>query len=118
MKKIVTFVFLLCSLSLKAQVVKTDKELKSYVDAVLSLRQNSSNGENAVHTFLSQKKNWTLMDELQDENNAECLLTKKMKRFNLNPLINKILTERYGKNIPGSRFFFFYFYCDGKSLKE
>jgi len=49
--------------------------------------------------LLTKDKGWTLMDELKDESNSECLLTKKMRRFNLVPILTEVLTERYGKNI-------------------
>ena len=103
MNKIVSFVFsLFMVITLQAQETMIDKELKNFVDAVVSLRQ--SDRVNSVKTVLRNNKQWTLMDELKDQNNAECILTKKMKRFNLVPIINGVLTERYGNNIPGDDF--------------
>lgn len=84
-------------MSLHAQDIMIDKELKNFVDAVVSLRQ--SDKVNSVITVLRNNNQWTLMDELKDQDNAECIPTKKMKRFSLEPLINEVLTERYGKNI-------------------
>ena len=102
MRKAVTLTLVFFALAIAAQDVKIDKGLKSLVDAVVSLRQ--SDKANSVKTVLRNNKQWTLMDELKDENDGECWLTKKMKRFNLIPLINGVLTERYGSNIPGGDF--------------
>ena len=103
MNKIITLASsLFMAITLQAQEAMIDKELKNFVDAVVSLRQ--SDKANSVKTVLSNNKQWTLMDELKDQNNAECILTKKMKRFNLVPIINGVLTERYGNNIPGGDF--------------
>ena len=101
-KKLLLLFSIACVITLQAQVFPIDKELKDFVDAVVSLRQ--SDKVNSVKTVLRNNKQWTLMDELKDQNNAECILTKKMKRFNLIPLINGVLTERYGNNIPGKDF--------------
>ena len=103
MNKIIALVYsLFIAITLQAQEAMIDKDLKIFVDAVVSLRQ--SDKVNSVKTVLSNNKQWTLMDELKDQNNAECILTKKMKRFNLVPIINGVLTERYGNNIPGCDF--------------
>ena len=103
MNKIITLAFsLLIAITVQAQETVIDKELKDFVDAVVSLRQ--SDKVNSVKAVLKNSKKWTLMDELKDQNNAECILTKKMKRFNLVPLINGVLTERYGNNIAGKDF--------------
>lgn len=89
-----TYVF-----TLQAQEVKIDKEFKVFVDAVVSLRQYDNGKINSSISVLKNSKTWTLMDELKDQNNAECILSKKMKRFNLVPILTEVLTERYGKNI-------------------
>ena len=91
---------------IQAQSIKIDKELQSLVDAVVSLRQTDCSKKtvatNAATASLSADEKWTPMDELKDQSNGECLLTKKMARFNLNPIINGILADRVGKNIvPG-----------------
>lgn len=100
MKKIVLLLFLqICAITLQAQNVKIDKELKNLVDNVVSLRQSDQAKTKIVIANLKQNKKWTLMDELRDQNNGECFLTRKMKRFNLVPILTGILTERYGKNI-------------------
>lgn len=97
MKRIaLIIVMLMCVLGLYAQI---DKNLKCFVDAVVLLGKNNTNNVNTVKNILKQNKKWTLMDELKDESNNECLLTKRMLKFNLNPILTKVLTERYGKNI-------------------
>lgn len=101
-KKLLLLISIVCAIALQAQEVQIDKELKNFVDAVVSLRQSGK--VNSAKIVLEQNKQWTLMDELLDQNNAECILTKKMKRFNLVPIINGVLTERYGNNIPGGDF--------------
>lgn len=90
---------LMCVLVLNAQNKIIDKDLKCFVDAIILLGKDNTTNNNTVKTVLKQNNNWTLMDELKDQNDAECIPTKKMKRFNLVPLINEVLTERYGKNI-------------------
>lgn len=98
MNKIIILAFsLFIAMTLQAQEAMIDKELKNLVDAVASLRQGDK--VNSVITVLRNNKQWTLMDELKDQNNAECILSKKMKRFNLVPILTEVLTERYGKNI-------------------
>ncbi len=92
------FFALLCMAVLQAQEVKIDKELKNFVDAVLLLRQGNTTNRNTVKATLNKNTQWTLMDELKDENHGECFLSKKMKRFNLNPIIASLLTSKYGKN--------------------
>ena len=84
---------------MQAQELLIDKNLKIFVDAVVSLRQNSNDKINSAKTTLKNNKAWTVMDELKDGNNSECWLTKKMSRFNLVPILTEVLTERYGKNI-------------------
>ena len=99
MKKIVVFALsLFCAVILQAQEVKMDKELASLVDVVMMLRNSTEESCNKAKQLLSADKKWTIMDELQDQNNGGCILTKKMNRFNLVPLLNGVLTERYGKN--------------------
>lgn len=88
-----------CIFSMQAQELLIDKNLKIFVDAVVSLRQNSNDKINSAKTTLKNNKAWTVMDELKDGNNSECWLTKKMSRFNLVPILTEVLTERYGKNI-------------------
>lgn len=89
-----------CMNFLNAQEIQIDKELKSLVDAVVKLRQTDSkeSARQSVTSLLSKDKSWTMMDELKDKNGGECLLTKKMKRFQLNPILTQILEKRYGKN--------------------
>ena len=100
MNRIITFVFsLLITIMSQAQELKIDKELKNFVDAVVLLRQNNNGKINSSKSVLKNSKTWTLMDELKDENSNECWLTKKMKRFNLVPILTEVLTDRYGKNI-------------------
>ena len=84
-------------MTLQAQEAMIDKELKNLVDAVASLRQGDK--VNSVITVLRNNKQWTLMDELKDQNNAECVLSKKMKRFGFVPILTDVLTDRYGKNM-------------------
>lgn len=84
---------------MQAQELLIDKNLKIFVDAVVSLRQNSNDKINSAKTTLKNNKAWTVMDELKDGNNSECWLTKKMSRFNLVPILTQVLAERYGKNI-------------------
>lgn len=86
-------------LTLQAQDMRIDRDLRIFVDAVVSLRQSNNAKINSAKVVLKNSKVWTLMNELKDQNNGECWLTKKTKRFNLDPLINEVLTERYGKNI-------------------
>lgn len=88
-----------CIFSMQAQELLIDKNLKIFVDAVVSLRQNSNDKINSAKTTLKNNKAWTVMDELKDGNNSECWLTKKMSRFNLVPILTQVLAERYGKNI-------------------
>ena len=88
-----------CIFSMQAQEILIDKNLKIFVDAVVSLRQNSNAKINSAKATLKNNKAWTVMDELKDGNNSECWLTKKMSRFNLVPILTEVLTERYGKNI-------------------
>lgn len=88
-----------CIFAIQAQELLIDKNLKIFVDAVVSLRQNSNVKINSARVALKNNKAWTVMDELKDENNSECWLTKKMNRFNLVPILTELLTERYGKNI-------------------
>lgn len=88
-----------CILTLQAQEMKMDKDLQRLVDVVVSLRNSTDSNKKSVKEVLKQNKKWTLMDELKDQNNSECMLTKKMKRFSLVPILIEILTDRYGKNI-------------------
>ena len=98
MNKIIILAFsLFIAMTLQAQEAMIDKELKNLVDAVASLRQGDK--VNSVITVLRNNKQWTLMDELKDQNNAECVLSKKMKRFGLVPILTDVLTDRYGKNM-------------------
>ena len=83
-------------------VVLKDKELGSLVDVVMVLRNPTETNINKAKQQLENDKQWTVMDELKDENHAECLLTRKMKRFNLVAIMNGVLANRYGKaNVPG-----------------
>jgi len=91
-----------CMLVMRGQSVLMDQGLRSLVDAVVMLRQAESEKsetlrEKASET-LEKNQKWTLMDELKDRNGGECLLTKKMERFRLVPVLNTILAKRYGKN--------------------
>ena len=88
-----------CILTLQAQEIKIDKKLKTLVDAVVLLRQNDDANANSLNEVLKQNREWTSMDELHDQNNAECILTKRVRRFCINPIINGAQIERYGKNI-------------------
>ena len=94
---------LACVLAVLAQeTTKTDNVLKTFVDAVVSLRQGTSESRVALENVLSKNEKWTLMDELQDQNGAECRLNSKMKRLNLTPILNKVLAMRHGKSeVPG-----------------
>ena len=75
MNKIIILAFsLFIAMTLQAQEAMIDKELKNLVDAVASLRQGDK--VNSVITVLRNNKQWTLMDELKDQNNAECVLSK------------------------------------------
>ncbi len=85
--------------ALQAEGIKMDKRFESIVNAIIMLRRNNLDDRNFAISVLCQNKKWTLMDELKDENNSECWLTKKMKRFNLVPILTEVLTERYGKNL-------------------
>lgn len=104
MKKRILFLMLtfVCTIMLQAQEVKIDKELKSLVDVVVSLRAADSAKKDAAikaaTAALSKDKKWTLMDELVDKNGGEYILNKKMKRFRLSTIQNQIFSERYGKN--------------------
>jgi len=101
MKRFLVFsIAITCMTFLKAQDLRIDKELKSLVDAVVTLRQTDSKESvrQSVTSLLSKDKSWTMMDELRDKNGGECLLTKKMKRFQLNPILTQVLEKRYGKN--------------------
>jgi hypothetical protein len=84
---------------MQAQGIIIDKGLTAFVDAVVLLRQSNTTNEKKTKAELTKDKKWTLMDELKDANNNECWLTKKMKRFNLVPILTEVLTERYGKNL-------------------
>ena len=88
-----------CIFPVQAQEIIIDKGLRAFVDAVVLLRQSSSSNGKSAKVLLTKDKSWTLMDELKDENNSECWLSKKMKRFNLVPILTQVLAERYGKNI-------------------
>lgn len=100
MNRLITiFISIAYILTLQAQELKIDKDLKNFVVAVVSLRQKDDAVINSAKVVLKNSKVWTLMDELKDENNSECWLTKKMKRLNLVPILTEVLTERYGKNI-------------------
>lgn len=99
-------IVVLCSTMLHAQEIKIDKELRSLIDAVISLRQPDSlkkvSAINAVKLHLSGDMKWRLMDELRDQNNGECFLPKKMKHFGINPIINGVMTARKGRSkVPG-----------------
>ncbi len=88
-----------CIFPVQAQEIIIDKGLRAFVDAVVLLRQSSSSNGKSAKVLLTKDNSWTLMDELKDENNSECWLSKKMKRFNLVPILTQVLAERYGKNI-------------------
>ncbi len=94
--------FLGFTMAFQAQVQVADKELRCLVESIVSLRQSDSTKMstvvNTVSANLSADKKWTIMDELKDQNNGECFLTKKMNRFNLNPILNRVLSVRNGKN--------------------
>lgn len=79
-----------------------DKEFSSLINAVKLLHNPNAENCNRAKQILMDDVKWTLMDELKDQNNAECILTRKMKRFNLTSIINGVLSERYGKaDVPG-----------------
>ena len=100
MNRVIALSFLVsCIFTMQAQGIITDKGLRAFVDAVVMLRQSNTTNEKSTKAVLTKDKKWTLMDELKDSNNNECWLTKKMKRFNLVPILTEVLTERYGKNI-------------------
>jgi hypothetical protein len=103
MRRVIIILTLFCVVMSHAQDYQVeDKELASLVEVVKTLRDPSKTNYNKAKQLLSADEKWTLMDELKDQNNAECLLTKKMKRFNLTTIINGVLTERYGKaDVPG-----------------
>jgi len=88
-----------CIFPVQAQEIIIDKGLRAFVDAVVLLRQSSSSNGKSAKVLLTKDNSWTLMDELKDENNSECWLSQKMKRFNLVPILTQVLAERYGKNI-------------------
>ena len=97
---------MLCASMLHAQEIKIDKDLRNLVNAVMSLRQPDSSKKvsaiNSVKSHLSRNMKWRLMDELRDENNGECFLSKKMTHFGLNPILNGVLIDRKGRdNVPG-----------------
>lgn len=100
MNRVIALSFLVfCILTMQAQGIIIDKGLTAFVDAVVLLRQSNTTNEKKTKAVLTKDKKWTLMDELKDANNNECWLTKKMKRFNLVPILTEVLTERYGKNL-------------------
>ncbi len=100
MNRVIALSFLVfCILTMQAQGIIIDKGLTAFVDAVVLLRQSNTTNEKKTKAELTKDKKWTLMDELKDANNNECWLTKKMKRFNLVPILTEVLTERYGKNL-------------------
>ena len=100
MKKIILLAYaLFCTIIMHSQVIKSDKQLECFGNAIVLLRQDNIDNRNYAMSILRQNKKWTLMDELKDANNNECWLTKKMKRFNLVPILTEVLAERYGKNI-------------------
>ena len=98
MKKVLMLVYMFGVVALQAEGIKMDKRFESIVNAIIMLRRNNLDDRNFAISVLCQNKKWTLMDELKDENNNECWLTKKMNRFNLVPILTEVLAERYGKN--------------------
>ena len=99
--KIIPFVtmFMIAQVCNAQDIGVKDKELVSLTGMVKILRNPTEENYNKAKQLLIADKKWTLMDELKDLNDAECFLSKKTKRFNLEPLINGVLAERYGKNI-------------------
>lgn len=65
----------------------SDPELNQLIDVAASLRQNKASAwDNALKT-MSQDKKWTMMDEIERDEN-ECWLVGD-KQFKLNPILNK-----------------------------
>lgn len=93
MKKIILlFVILGCAIFTSAQ----ESELNKLADIVFSLKTGGENSYNSAINELASDKQWTQMDELGIDKNAECRASERTPGFKLNSVLtNAENVERY-----------------------
>ncbi|MCR4853942.1 MAG: hypothetical protein K5893_10175 [Prevotella sp.] len=102
LRRIAALVLLLATFCVaQAQNTIADTELKQLVDIVKRLRTPSEAQQKKAYEAaikpLADDTRWTPMNELRDENGAECRpADKTVKRFRLNTLLNKAERRRNG----------------------
>ena len=96
-------IFTLCSLTMMAQTIESDKELSDLVSLVVNLRDNYSiETYKMVSNRLGSDKLWTQMSELDGPlREGECFLSGDMKYYRLNKVLDSLERARDGVFTPG-----------------